>query len=81
MMRKKKMKESNQIDLPELNRDAIDENAKEIQFNRRLIIVVAILIMGLLTWTNQTLSHDMHDCETKLFEKLTGMKYPDLKDK
>ena len=70
------MYDQEQIDLPELNKEAIDKNAKEIQFNRRLIIVVAILIMGLLTWTNQTLSHDMHDCEEALFQKLYDMKYP-----
>ena len=38
-----------------------------------VIIVLAILVMILLIANNR---HNIHDCEERLFEKLTNMKAP-----
>ena len=55
----------------ELNKEQIALNAKEIRFNRMLIFLSAVAIMLVILAVQYQTRHSMHDCEQRLYEKLT----------
>ena len=62
------------------NRDNIQLNAEAIVKNRKLLIdinIIIVIAIAAISFYNQ---HNIHDCEERLFEKLTNMKSPIIKE-
>ena len=58
------------LPLPELNRGHIEQNKNDISYNRKLIIVFFVAVVALNGVAIKLVSHDIHECENRLYLKL-----------
>ena len=63
------------IELPELNKENIEDNAENIAYNRRLIYIFFVCIIVINSFAIGLLYHDISGCEEKLYKKLTTKGY------
>lgn len=68
------------LDLPELNRNRIEDNKYAIMKNRIIMAgffaLVFVMIIGSHIVTRNAYELNMEEMEAKLFEKLTKQEYP-----
>ena len=78
------MKDNPYLEPSEVNAILIEENKEAIKLNRRMYIIIAVLIVmmlaGLSYSYDRRLDSTMEQCERKLYEHLYGQEYPFSKD-